>query len=165
MVHAEGIENVKSRSKMRVRWLRTKERWSWRSSVKGGSTEGGESGESGRSWTTALAREFGLSSRHSKGPLHGDGMAILLLSQKISRCVEDGLCKEALSCFRRVRLCDPWTVAHRAPLSMGFPRQEYWTGLPFLPPEDHPDPGLNPHLLHWQADSLLLSHLGSPSDS
>ena len=51
----------------------------------------------------------------------------------------------------------PWTVAHRAPLSMGFSRQEYWSGLPFPPPGDLPDPGLNPYLLyllHWQADSL-----------
>ena len=31
-------------------------------------------------------------------------------------------------------LCDPWTVAHQAPLSMGSPRQEYWSGLPFPPP-------------------------------
>ena len=37
----------------------------------------------------------------------------------------------------------PWTVAHQAPLSMGFPRQEYWSGLPF-PPEDLPNPGIKP---------------------
>ena len=37
-----------------------------------------------------------------------------------------------LSCFSRVRLCvTPWTAAHQAPLSMGLPRQEYWSGLPF----------------------------------
>ena len=35
-----------------------------------------------------------------------------------------------------------WTVAHQAPLSMGFSRQEYWSGLPFSPPGDLPDPGL-----------------------
>jgi len=38
----------------------------------------------------------------------------------------------------------PWTVALQAPLSMGFPRQEYWSGLPFPPPEDLPDPGIGP---------------------
>ena len=38
----------------------------------------------------------------------------------------------------------PWTVAHQAPLSMGFPRQEYWSGLPFPPPVDFPDPGIEP---------------------
>ena len=36
----------------------------------------------------------------------------------------------------------PWTVAHQAPLSLGFSRQEYWSGLLFLPPGDLPDPGL-----------------------
>ena len=35
----------------------------------------------------------------------------------------------------------PWTVAQQAPLSMEFPRQEYWSGLPLPPPGDHPDPG------------------------
>ena len=37
-----------------------------------------------------------------------------------------------------------WTVACQAPLSMGFPRQEYWNGLPFLPPGDLLDPGIKP---------------------
>ena len=40
----------------------------------------------------------------------------------------------------------PWTIAHQAPLSMGFFRQEYWSGLPFPPPEDLPDPGIKPML-------------------
>ena len=43
-----------------------------------------------------------------------------------------------------------WTVAHHAPLSMGFPRQEYWIGLSFSYPEALPDPGIEP---------------GSPADS
>ena len=38
----------------------------------------------------------------------------------------------------------PWTVAHQAPLSMGFSRQEYWSGLPCLSPRDLPDPGVEP---------------------
>ena len=37
-----------------------------------------------------------------------------------------------------------WTVAHHAPLFMGFSRQEYWRGLPFPSPEDLPDPGIEP---------------------
>ena len=41
-------------------------------------------------------------------------------------------------------LATSWTVAHQAPLSMGFSRQEYWSGLPFLPPGDLPDPGVEP---------------------
>ena len=36
----------------------------------------------------------------------------------------------------------PWTVAHQSPPSVGFPRQEYWSGLPFPPPGDLPDPGI-----------------------
>ena len=43
----------------------------------------------------------------------------------------------------RVQLFEsPWTVAHQAPLSMGFSRQEYWSGLSFPPPGDLPDPGM-----------------------
>ena len=38
----------------------------------------------------------------------------------------------------------PWTVAHQAPLSTGFPRQEYWNGLPFPSRGDLPDPGIEP---------------------
>ena len=38
----------------------------------------------------------------------------------------------------------PWTVAHLAPLFMGFSRQEYWSGLPYPPPGDLPDPGIKP---------------------
>ena len=38
----------------------------------------------------------------------------------------------------------PWTIARQAPLSMGFSRQEYWNGLPFLSPGDLPDPGIKP---------------------
>ena len=45
----------------------------------------------------------------------------------------------------RVRLfANPWTVAYQAPLSMGFSRQEYWSGLPFPSPGDLPDPGIEP---------------------
>ena len=50
-----------------------------------------------------------------------------------------------LSRFRCVQLfVTRWTVAHQAPLSTGFSRQEYWNGLPFLPPGDLPDPGIKP---------------------
>ena len=49
-----------------------------------------------------------------------------------------------LSCFSHVQLCNPWTVACQAPLSMGFFRQEYWSGLLCPSPEDIPDPGIEP---------------------
>ena len=49
-----------------------------------------------------------------------------------------------LSCFSRVQCFETlWTVAHQAPLSMGFSRQEYWSGLPCPPPGDLPDPGID----------------------
>ena len=55
------------------------------------------------------------------------------------------LCCAVLSHFSHVPLfATPWTVAHQAPLSTGFSRQEYWSGLPFLSPGDLPDPGLEP---------------------
>ena len=41
-------------------------------------------------------------------------------------------------------LCDPWTIAHQAPPSMGFSRQEYWNGLSFPSPGDLLDPGIKP---------------------
>ena len=55
-----------------------------------------------------------------------------------------------------------WTVAHQAPLSMGFPRQEYWSGLPFPSPEDLPDPGTESVSPPLQAESLPPSHGGRP---
>ena len=48
-----------------------------------------------------------------------------------------------------------WTVAHQAPLSMGFSRQEYWSGLPFPSPGDLPDPAIKPGSPVLEADSLL----------
>ena len=57
----------------------------------------------------------------------------------------------------------PWTVAHQAPLSMGFPRKEYWSGLRFPTPGDLPNLGIEPVSPALQADSLPLSHQGSPA--
>ena len=50
--------------------------------------------------------------------------------------------------------CDPWTVARQAPLTMGFSRQEYWSGLPFPSPGDLPNPGIKPKSPALQADDL-----------
>ena len=52
-------------------------------------------------------------------------------------------------------LASPWTAARQAPLSMGFSRQEYWSGLPFPSPGDLPNPGIEPGSLALQADSSL----------
>ena len=51
-------------------------------------------------------------------------------------------------------LATPWTVAHQAPLSMGFSRQEYWNGLPCPSLGDLPDPGIEPWSPALQAESL-----------
>ena len=57
-------------------------------------------------------------------------------------CVCVCVCTQPLShvCFFET----PWTVARQAPLSMEFPREEYWSGLPFPPPGDLPKPGIEP---------------------
>ena len=59
-------------------------------------------------------------------------------------------------------LATPWTVAHQAPLSMGFSRQEYWSGLPFPSPGDLPNPGIEPRSPILQADSLPPEPPGKP---
>ena len=62
-------------------------------------------------------------------------------------------CAQSLSCLQL--FLTPWTIAHPAPLSMGFPRQEYCNGLPLTPPRDLSDPEIELNLrllcvLHWQ---------------
>ena len=59
-------------------------------------------------------------------------------------------------------LCDPWTVAHQAPLSVGLSRQEYWSGLPFPSPGDLPDPGIEPRSPTLQAGTLTSEPPGKP---
>ena len=58
----------------------------------------------------------------------------------------------SLSCVQL--FVTPWTVTHQAPLSMGFSRQEYWSGLPFPSPGDLPDSEMELRSLALQADSL-----------
>ena len=63
----------------------------------------------------------------------------------------------------RVQLCaTPWTVAYQALPSMGFSRQEYWSGLPFPFPGYLPDPGIEPWSLALQADALTSESPGKP---
>ena len=56
----------------------------------------------------------------------------------------------------------PWTIAHQAPPSMEFSRQEYWSGLPFPSPGDLPDPGMEPGSPKLRADALSSEPLGNP---
>ena len=66
-------------------------------------------------------------------------------------------------CFSRLVMSDsatPWTVASQAPLSMGFSRQEYWSGLPVPSPEDLPDSGIESGSRALHVDSLASEPLG-----
>ena len=63
-------------------------------------------------------------------------------------CVYVCVCVCTLSRFSCVQLCATlWTIVHQAPLSMGFSRQDYWSGLPCPPPGDLPNPGTEPRVL------------------
>ena len=78
----------------------------------------------------------------------------ILKSRDITLSTKVHLVSEVKS-LSRVRLfVTPWTVAHQAPLSMGFSRQEYWSGLLFPSPGDLPDPGIEPRSPALQADTL-----------
>ena len=57
----------------------------------------------------------------------------------------------------------PCTATHQAPLSLGFSRQEYWSGLPFSSPGDLPNPGVEPGSPELQADSLPYEPPGKPT--
>ena len=67
---------------------------------------------------------------------------------------------KSLSCVRL--LTTPWTVAYQTPPSMGFSRQECWSGLPFPSPGDLPDPGIEPGSRIAGRRFYRLSHQGSP---
>ena len=57
----------------------------------------------------------------------------------------------------------PWTVAHQAPLSLAFPRQEYWNGLPFPLPGDLPNPGIEPASYALSGGFFITEPPGKPS--
>ena len=64
-------------------------------------------------------------------------------------------CRFKVKSLSRVRLfATPWTVTYQAPLSMGFSRREYWSGLPFPSRGDLPDPEIEPRSPALQADAL-----------
>ena len=71
------------------------------------------------------------------------------------------MCVYMLSRFSHVQLLATlWTVVFEAPLSLGFSRQEYWSGLPRPPPGDLPDQGLNPHLVSLALAGAVLPKSG-----
>ena len=78
----------------------------------------------------------------------------------VLRCSYVGYIVKSLSCVRLFETL--WTVAHQAPPSIGFSRQEYWSGLPFPSPGDLPNPGIEPRSPAWQADALTSEPPGKP---
>ena len=85
-------------------------------------------------------------------------LALMMLSRfrrgRLSRPLQEE--SSVVAALVRIRLSDtPWTLAHQAPLSMEFSRQEYLSGLPFPSPGDLLDPGMEPGSPALQADSLL----------
>ena len=85
-----------------------------------------------------------------------------ILSICFFMCMSVCECVPSPSCFQF--FASPSTVAHQAPLFVEFSRQEYWNRSSFPPPGIFPTQGSNLHLLHllhWQADTLLLLQLGS----
>ena len=72
--------------------------------------------------------------------------------------------KVKVKSLSHVRLfATPWTVAYQAPPSMGFSRQEYWSGLPFPSPGDLPDPGIEARSPALEADALTSELPGNPN--
>ena len=67
---------------------------------------------------------------------------------------------KSLSCVQLFAI--PWTAAYQAPPSMGFSRQEYWSGLPFPSPGALPDPGIEPGSPAFQAYALTSEPPGKP---
>ena len=98
--------------------------------------------------------------------LHVDIQSSLhhLLKRLYFAVILDGtVCQSEVKSLSRVRLfVTPWTIAHQAPLSMGFSRQEYWSGLPFPSPGDLPDPGIELRSPTLQADGLASALPGKP---
>ena len=88
--------------------------------------------------------------------IFGDLIQVLLLNNHMKVKVK------LLSCVQL--FVTPWTVAYQAPLSMGFSRQVYWSGLPFPSPGDLPNPGIEPRSPALQADALPSEPPGSYSN-
>ena len=86
-----------------------------------------------------------------------------MIKKKIHMLYFKPCCEGMLSRFSHIQLfVTLWTVAHQAPLSMRFSRQEYWSGLPFLSSGDLPDPGIKPRSPALWADSLPPEPPGKP---
>ena len=85
--------------------------------------------------------------------------------EKDTKCTQITKVKVKVKSLSHVRLFTiPWTVTYQAPQSMGFTRQEYWSGLLFPSPGDLPNPGTEPRSPALQTDALPSEPLGKPPD-
>ena len=108
----------------------------------------------GRFFTSWATRE---AHRNISGAIRSCSVLIYVYKNLLHVCVT--WCSVTQSC---PTLCSPMDVARQAPLSMAYFRQEYWSELPFPPPGDLSDPGIEPGLLHCRQILYYLSHQGSP---
>ena len=104
-------------------------------------------------WLSSMLRVYRRTHHVNTG---GRGHARNQLLKVVGDCLVAKLCPT---------LVTPWTVACQAPLSTGFSRQEYWSGLPFPSPGDLPDLGIKPRSPALQADSLPTELQGKPIES
>ena len=97
-------------------------------------------------------------------PEETPGLKLLMQAKKSKpRRKDTHACEEVKSLSRVQLFVTPWTVAHQALPSMGFSRQEYWSGLPFPSPGDLPDPRIEPRSPALQADALTSEPPGKPN--
>ena len=88
----------------------------------------------GNSWDTKINK------KHGSYPQENYALEAKMCAQSVVSCCPCWLCGQFLSCVWLS--VTPWTIARQAPLSLGFSRQECWSGLPCPPPGDLPDPGI-----------------------
>ena len=91
-----------------------------------------------------------------KGPKEAEAFRVIFLLLLLLQLLQFKIFSmPRFHCFSHVRLfAIPWTTAHQAPLSMGFSMQEFWCGLPCLPPGDIPDPGMETASLFLTSPAL-----------
>ena len=136
--------------------------------------------ETGNSWGIWCWKPAGFDYRASRGlvetdssfgehkqkrgavtPLEWIGFTHEEIALKLSKCLEILYFTKSIVCFVCMLVSQlwwifatPWTVAYQASLSLGFSRQEYWSGLPFPSPGDLPNPGIEPGSPALEADTL-----------
>ena len=130
-------------------------------------SEGNIRGNVGKELFKGIIQSFPGFTNKSATTLHGSPDGGGVWGEWTCVCVAESLCcsPETITTLLtgygggfvakwRLTLAIPWTVACQSPLSVGFSRQEYWSGLPFPSPGDLPDPEIEPGFSVLQADDL-----------